>query len=588
MDIFLKLKWFFKKERKTYLIGITSLVVVSMLQIITPYVIGRVVDDIKNQVLTKERLMMWIGLILSVALTQYALRYIWRTNIWGGAARLEKTLRQRLFHHFTQMDTTFFQKYRTGDLMAHATNDLNAIQNVAGAGILTFADSLVNGGAVIVAMILFVDWRLTLIALLPLPLLAITSQKLGESLHDAFRESQESFSKINDKTQESITGIKVIKTFGQEKEDLASFQGEVDQAIVKINRVNFLDALLDPAITLIIGVSYVLTIIFGGKFIMEGSITIGQLITFIDYISMLVWPMFAIGRLFNVLQRGNASYDRVSELLGERSKIVEKTGSLAQPVKGDISYDIASFSYPNSQNHLALQQVHFSLPKGNTLGIVGKTGAGKTTLLKLLLREYDQYTGEIQFGQHNIKDYALDSLLASIGYVPQDHFLFSMSIRDNIRFASPKATEAQVEKVAKLTAIHEDILAMPEGYDTMVGERGVSLSGGQKQRISIARALLLEPELLILDDALSAVDAKTEEKILSNLKQERQNQTTIITAHRLSSVMHANEIIVIDEGRISERGNHDQLLKQAGWYNKMFNEQQLEAKIEGGVSNERG
>lgn len=588
MDIFLKLKWFFKKERKTYLIGITSLVVVSMLQIITPYVIGRVVDDIKNQVLTKERLMMWIGLILSVALTQYGLRYIWRTNIWGGAARLEKTLRQRLFHHFTQMDTTFFQKYRTGDLMAHATNDLNAIQNVAGAGILTFADSLVNGGAVIVAMILFVDWRLTLIALLPLPLLAITSQKLGESLHDAFRESQESFSKINDKTQESITGIKVIKTFGQEKEDLASFQGEVDQAIVKINRVNFLDALLDPAITLIIGVSYVLTIIFGGKFIMEGSITIGQLITFIDYISMLVWPMFAIGRLFNVLQRGNASYDRVSELLGERSKIVEKTGSLAQPVKGDISYDIASFSYPNSQNHLALQQVHFSLPKGNTLGIVGKTGAGKTTLLKLLLREYDQYTGEIQFGQHNIKDYALDSLLASIGYVPQDHFLFSMSIRDNIRFASPKATEAQVEKVAKLTAIHEDILAMPEGYDTMVGERGVSLSGGQKQRISIARALLLEPELLILDDALSAVDAKTEEKILSNLKQERQNQTTIITAHRLSSVMHANEIIVIDEGRISERGNHDQLLKQAGWYNKMFNEQQLEAKIEGGVSNERG
>lgn len=588
MGIFLKLKWFFKKERKTYLIGITSLVVVSMLQIITPYVIGRVVDEIKNQVLTKERLIMWIGLILSVALIQYGLRYIWRTNIWGGAARLEKTLRQRLFHHFTQMDTTFFQKYRTGDLMAHATNDLNAIQNVAGAGILTFADSLVNGGAVIVAMVLFVDWRLTLIALLPLPLLAITSQKLGESLHDAFRESQESFSKINDKTQESITGIKVIKTFGQEKEDLVSFQEEVDQAIVKINRVNFLDALLDPAITLIIGVSYVLTIIFGGKFIMEGSITIGQLITFIDYISMLVWPMFAIGRLFNVLQRGNASYDRVSELLGERSKIVEKTGSLTQPVKGNISYDIASFSYPNSQDHLALQHVHFSLPKGNTLGIVGKTGAGKTTLLKLLLREYDQYTGEIQFGQHNIKDYALDSLLASIGYVPQDHFLFSMSIRDNIRFASPKATQAQVEKVAKITAIHEDILAMPEGYDTMVGERGVSLSGGQKQRISIARALLLEPELLILDDALSAVDAKTEEKILSNLKQERQNQTTIITAHRLSSVMHANEILVIDEGQISERGDHDQLLRQAGWYNKMFNEQQLEAKIEGGVSNERG
>lgn len=584
MSIFRKLDWFFKKERKAYIIGVTALVLVALVQLIPPKVIGVIIDEIADRNIQMRVIIFWIVILLLAALGQYLFRYVWRMNIWGGAARLEKDLRRQLFDHFTKMDHVFYQEHRTGDLMAHATNDLNAIQNVAGAGILTFADSFITGGATIIAMVIFVDWRLTLIALLPLPLLAVTSRVLGSKLHDAFRDSQEAFSDINDKTQESITGIKVIKTFGQEREDLADFQKKIDNAIVKNRRVNFLDALFDPFITVIIGISYVITIIVGGHFIMAGTITIGQMVSFISYIGMLVWPMFAIGRLFNVLERGNASYDRVAELLQKTTHIIEKADAVTTPAKGDINVEIAAFTYPDEPEKATLRQIKFAISEGETLGIVGKTGAGKTTALKLLMREYDDYSGKITFGDIDIKDYALDALLPAIGYVPQDHFLFSMTIRDNIRFAEPKLAQDKVEAAAALAAIDEDIKMLPQGYDTMVGERGVSLSGGQKQRISIARALVVDPELLILDDALSAVDAKTEEAILSGLKRYRKDKTTIIAAHRLSSVMHAKEIIVLDEGQIIERGSHEELLALGGWYYRMWERQQLEAKIEGGVT----
>jgi len=583
MSIFKKLGWFFKQEKKSYIIGVFSLMMVALVQLVPPKVIGVVVDEIVNKEIRLTKIIVWVALLIGAGLAQYLFRYIWRMHIWGSAARLEKELRTQLFHHFTKMDSIFYQKYRTGDLMAHATNDLNAIQNVAGAGILTFADSVITGGTTIIAMVLFVDWRLTLIALLPLPLLAVTSRVLGSKLHDAFRDSQAAFSAINDKTQERITGIKDIKTFGQEKEDLADFTEKIDDAIVKNKRTNFLDALFDPFITLIIGVSYVLTIIIGGRFIMEGTISLGQLVSFIAYIGMLVWPMFAIGRLFNVLERGNASYDRVNELLHEKTHIIERKDAIKTMAQGTISMKIDSFSYPKEEA-VALENIQFSLQEGETLGIVGKTGAGKTTILKLLMREYDQYQGTISFGKHNIKNYTLDALMGAMGYVPQDHFLFSMTVRDNIRFAKPDLEQAAVEQAAALAFINQEIKAFPEGYDTMVGERGVSLSGGQKQRISIARALIVEPELLILDDALSAVDAKTEEAILSNLKETRQEKTTIITAHRLSSVMHAKEILVLDEGKIIERGTHQELLTQKGWYQRMWEKQQLEAKIEGSES----
>ena len=581
MSIFRKLGWFFKEEKKHYIIGIVSLMIVAIVQLVPPKVIGIIIDKIAEDRVDLNSVLLWVGLLLLSAVAQYTFRFIWRTNIWGSAARLERSLRRQLFQHFTQMDHLFYQKFRTGDLMAHATNDLSAIQNVAGAGILTFADSIITGGMTIIAMIIFVDWRLTLIALIPLPLLAVASRVLGSKLHDAFRSSQAAFSDINDKAQESITGMKVIKTFGQEKEDIAEFNTKVNQAIKKNGRVNFLEALFDPTITIIIGLSYVLTMIVGGQFILKDVVTVGQLVTFVSYIGMLVWPMFAIGRLFNVLERGNASYDRVSDLLKEKTHIVEAFNARKSPAKGSISIDIEAFIYPNAEV-AALKNINVTINEGDVLGIVGKTGAGKTTLLKLLMREYDNYEGNITFDKDDIKHYTLDALLQSIGYVPQDHFLFSMNIADNIRFADPMLSQEKVEEAADLAAIHQDIEQFTEGYETMVGERGVSLSGGQKQRISIARALITNPELLILDDALSAVDAKTEEGILSKLKQHRQNKTTIITAHRLSSVMHAQEILVLDEGRITERGTHEQLLAAKGWYQKMWEKQQLEAKIEGG------
>lgn len=581
MGIFKRVSWFFKQEKKSYLFGIAALVIVAILQLIPPRIIGVVVDEIETNSITQQSLAMWLFILASTAVLQYVLRYTWRVRIWGNAAKLEQIVRKQLFDHFTNMDNQFFQKYRTGDLMAHATNDLRGLRMVAGGGILTLADAVSVGLTTLLAMLFIVDWRLTLIAVVPLPLLAVTSRVLGKKLHLRFRDAQGAFSHLNDKVQESIQGIKVIKTFGQEKEDIEEFSKQTDNVVDKNKSVYKIDSLFDPAITFIMGISYFLTIFIGGLLISGNEITIGDFVTFINYIGMLVWPMFAIGRLFNIIERGSASYDRIENLLREETSIEERHGAIEQAVSGDLTFELDAFSYPEDEVQ-TLKDIHFRLNAGGTLGIVGKTGSGKTTILKLLLREYDDYKGKIEYGGYDIRDYTLDALLKHIGYVPQDNYLFSDTIRENIRFADPGLSQDAVEAAAKLADIHEDIMELPRGYDTEVGERGVSLSGGQKQRISIARAILINPELMILDDSLSAVDAKTEESILSGLKEIRQGQTTIIAAHRISSVMHAEEIIVIEEGAIVERGTHNGLLQQNGWYKDMYEQQQLERVLEGG------
>jgi ATP-binding cassette subfamily B protein len=580
VSIFKKLSWFFRQEWKAYFVGVFFLIIVAILQVVSPRVVGIIIDEIALGTLTMASLWKWSAIILIAGVLQYLFRYIWRMKIWGTSAELEKILRSRLFKHFTEMDAVFFQKYRTGDLMAHATNDLNAIRMVAGAGILTLADSISSGGITLFTMFFLIDWRLTLIAMIPLPALTLVSRILGQKMHKRFRKAQAAFSNLNDKTQESVSGVKVIKTFGEEEEDIHDFEAMTKDVVAKNKAVYKVDALFDPAIQLILGLSFALTIIFGGRFVVEGSISIGQLVSFISYIGMMAWPMLAVGRLFNVLERGSASYSRIDELLKEKSTIQEQKNAVRTPVTGDLDFQVSSFSYPNSEE-ISLQDVGFHLEKGQTLGIVGRTGAGKSTIFRLLLREYDQYAGSINYNGIDIRDYSLDALLSGIGYVPQDNFLFSSDVRENIRFADPSISQQKVEEAARLTAIHQDILGFPGGYDTLVGERGVSLSGGQKQRIAIARALVTEPELLILDDSLSAVDAKTEEAILTGLKEKRANQTTIIAAHRISSVMHANEIIVLDEGRIVERGTHHELMEENGWYRRMYEKQQLETKLEG-------
>ncbi|MFD1735916.1 ABC transporter transmembrane domain-containing protein [Bacillus salitolerans] len=581
MSIFKDLWWFFKKEKRSYMLGIILLAFVALLELIPPKVIGIVVDHLTVNTLTKDILLKWLGVLLGMAITVYVLRYWWRIMIFGASVRLARLLRNQLFEHFTKMSQNFYQKRRIGDLMAHSTNDLQAIQQTAGAGILTLVDSLLTGGFVMITMALTISWKLTLICLIPMPFMAILTNHYGTLLHKSFHKAQEAFSSLNDKVQESISGIKVIKTFGQEKEDTDSFVKQSKDVVDKNISVARVDALFDPTISLIVGISFFLAILFGSRFVMNGEMTIGELISFTTYLGLLIWPMLAFGWLFNIVERGRASYDRVNSLLAEKEDITDVRGAIMTRPTGDIQYNIQSFAYPTS-DEMVLKDIIFTLHKGQTLGIVGKTGAGKTTLLKLLFREIEGYEGDIKFGGNSIDSYSREALRSSIGYVPQDHFLFSATVADNISFAKPDASIGEIYEAAKLAHIHHDIIQFTDGYETVVGERGVSLSGGQKQRISIARALIVDPEVLILDDSLSAVDAKTEEAILSSLKQNRQGKTTVITSHRLSAIEHADLIIVLDNGGISQYGTHRELMNETGWYKDMYHRQQLEILVEHG------
>lgn len=580
MSIFIKLSWYFKQEWRIYAIGVLGLVLTAIFGIFPPWIIGHLVDLIRDEKLTADYLFLLLGGLVAVAIIQYIARYMWRNAIWGEAAKLESLLRHRIFWHYMQMDTAFFQRYRTGDLMAHATNDLSAIQRVAGGGILQFADSLITGGTTLIAMMLVVDWRLTLIAILPLPLLAVMARTLGNKMHIAFKKSQAAFSRLNNKAQESISGVKVIKSFGQEAEDIQDFNQQIDDTITINQHVNKLDALFDPITTMIMAISYVVTIIYGGHLVNNSVITLGALVSFVSYLSMLVWPMFALGMLFNTLERGNASYDRIEAIMAEKSSIIEPEDAVNKTPVGNVDYQVASFTFPGATDP-ALTNINFNIAAGKTLGLVGSVGSGKSTIIRLLLREFDNYQGAITFNSLDIRQYQLDAYMPAIGYVPQETYLFSDTVRENIRFARPNVTQAEVEKAAYKSDLAEQVDNMPEGYDTPVGEEGISLSGGQRQRLAIARALLIDPELLILDDALSAVDAETETAILQTLRQERQNKTTIIASHRLSSVMDADEILVMQDGQIIERGTHDSLISQNGWYAKTFALQAL--AVEGEV-----
>ncbi|MGD6842141.1 ABC transporter transmembrane domain-containing protein [Bacillus infantis] len=581
MKVFADLMWFFKQEKKSYVTGIVLLLFVAFLQLIPPKVIGIVVDHIKNDTLTSGLLVNWLLILIGAALMMYILRYYWRIMIFGSAVKLSRQLRNRLYRHFTEMPQSFYQRRRVGDLMAHATNDLQAVQQTAGSGVLTLVDSLATGGFVIIAMAATISWKLTLICLIPMPFMAILTSWYGTLLHKRFHGAQEAFSSLNDKTQESITGIKVIKTFGQEKEDIEDFRKQSHDVVEKNISVAKVDSLFDPTISIIVGISFFLSVAFGARYVISGELTIGELVSFTTYLGLLIWPMLAFGWLFNIVERGRASNDRIMSLLAEKAEVADKEGALNAVPSGDIIYDLSRFLYPNEEKPV-LEDIRFQLKRGETLGIVGKTGAGKTTLLKLLIREFDGFEGDVRFGGYSVNDYTLEKLHEAIGYVPQDHFLFSATVAENIAFANPASEREEVFKAAKLANIHDDILQFTDSYETVVGERGVSLSGGQKQRISIARALMMDPEVLILDDSLSAVDAKTEEAILNGLRKNRAGKTTIITAHRLSAIQHANLILVLDEGRIAQKGTHDELMEEEGWYKSMYLRQQLEELVEHG------
>ncbi|AHF06846.1 ABC transporter transmembrane domain-containing protein [Desulfitobacterium metallireducens] len=591
MRLFLDLLWFFKQEKKSYLIGISILILVAIINLYPPYVVGKIVDEISSQTLTLELLWPWMVSLFISGVLVYVLRYVWRLMIFGAAIRLSRLLRNRLFEHFTRMSPGFYHKHRTGDLMAHATNDIQAIEMTAGQGVLTLVDSLVTGGSVIFSMSYFLSWKLTVITLSLMPIMACATSHYGTILHERFYKAQEAFSSLNDKVQENISGARVVKAFGQQKAEIRAFRDLSSEVVVKNMAVAKVDSLFDPTIMLIVGFSYFLAIAFGSKDVIQDRLTLGQLTQFTLYLGQFIWPMLAFGWLFNIVERGRASYDRVSILLKiepavkdiERLDDQVATSNLIS--SGNLIVSIRSFHY-SEQKQPALQDIHFTLPKGKTLGIAGKTGGGKTTLFRLLMREFDGINGTIQIGEKRIAEIPLLSLRSTLGYVPQEHFLFSTTLAENIGFGRPGSSLEEIKEAALLACIHEDIERFKEGYATLVGDRGVTLSGGQKQRVSIARALLLDPEILILDDSLSAVDARTEKTILESLRKNRLGKTTLISAHRLSAIEHADMILILQEGKILEQGTHSDLLQYNGWYAQTYRAQQLESQIEEGeISN---
>lgn len=573
MKIIKELWWFFKLEKKRYIVGILALILVAVLNLIPPKVMGNVIDHVTSSELTQHELLLSLFYLILSALAMYALRYIWRMYILGTSYRLGQIMRFRLFEHFTKMSPSFYQKHRTGDLMAHATNDINSLTRLAGGGVMSAVDASITALVTLVTMAFSISWQMTLIAVIPLPFMAYATSRLGRKTHQAFGKSQAAFSELNNKVQESVSGIKVIKSFGYQEDELQSFQ-DINNMTFKKNMTTMkYDVMFDPLVLLFIGASYVLSLLMGAVMVSAGQVTVGNLVTFITYLDMLVWPLMAIGFLFNMIQRGTVSYERISHLLKEQSDVKESENPLLEIKNGTLVYDIDAFHYDNEQT---LSDIRFALKQGQTLGLVGQTGSGKTTLLRLLLREYDLQDGQITLDGHDIKDYKLSDLRQLIGYVPQDQFLFATSILDNIRFGNPDAKLEEVEAATKLSRVYDDIVAMPDGFKTLIGEKGVSLSGGQKQRIAMSRAMILNPEILILDDSLSAVDAKTEHAIIENLKETRKDKSTIITAHRLSAVVHADLILVMQDGKIIERGRHEDLIEQGGWYADTYEAQQLE------------
>lgn len=574
-----RLMWFFKKRWGYYALAIGLMATVSLLTTVPPKLIGNTIDHIREGDLTASGLSTTVALLVGLSLLLYVMVYVWITTLFGNSALIEKLLRGKLLAHLTKMTPGFFQRNSTGQLMALATNDILAIGQTAGFGVMTLVNTVVGASVVIVTMISAISFKLMLAALVPLPFLAVVISKLGKKVRSRFLEAQTSFGKMNDHALESISGIRVIRSYVQEERDLNAFDGVVTDVMNKNKRVAILNALFQPTISFIVGVSYSIGIGYGSYMVLNSEITLGQLISFNIYLGMLIWPMIAFGEFINVLQRGTASSDRLDTSLGEKTDVPDTDAPIAVEAPTRIEMRKLGFAYPTAaQPNLA--DISFVLERGETLGIVGKTGSGKSTLLKQLLRQYPVQTETLFIGDVPIERIELERVKRWIAYVPQEHLLLSKSIRDNIALGKPDAAPEEIAEAVRLASFADDIAAMPEGLETVVGERGVMLSGGQKQRLAIARALIVDSDILLLDDALSAVDARTESRILHNIRSERAGKTTLIATHRLSAVSHANWIIVLNEGRIQEAGTHDQLMLLNGWYKEQWDRQQMESSLD--------
>ncbi|MEI9750401.1 SmdA family multidrug ABC transporter permease/ATP-binding protein [Moellerella wisconsensis] len=578
MRLFSQLRWYFFSEWRRYTGAVCFLVLIAILQIIPPRLVGLVIDGISRGTMSRQQLVVWVAVMLGIALLVYGLRYIWRLWLFGASYKLAIQLRQKIYQQLSQQDQAFYLRHRTGDLIARTTNDVDRVVFAAGEGVLTLVDSLVMGCAVLIMMSIDISWQLTLLALVPMPIMALVIKRYGDQLHHRFKHAQGAFSLLNNQAQESLTSIRMIKAFGLEDNQSNQFEQVATETGRRNMHVAEIDARFDPTIFIAIGMANLLAIGGGSWMVLHGTLTLGELTSFIMYLGLMIWPMLALAWMFNIVERGSAAYSRIRSLLDETPSVNEGQ-ELLKPMRGQLHVDIARFIYPEAQR-ASLHNIQFTLSPGELLGICGPTGSGKSTLIALLQRQFDLSEGSILFQSIDLREIKLDNWRARLAVVNQNPFLFSASIAENIALGKPEATEDEIITAARLANVHDDIMRLPEGYHTQVGERGVMLSGGQKQRISIARALLLDAEILVLDDALSAVDGQTEYQILQNLTQWRTDRTLIISAHRLSALTEADNILVLSQGAIAAQGTHTQLISSMGWYKDMYHYQQIEAELD--------
>ncbi len=567
---------FIKKYKWNYLIGIAILIVIDVLQTDVPLIVGDTIDAMEQGRFTAALVRTQLIHLGIIAVIVFLGRIFWRWFIFGSARKIERDMRNDLYSHLQTLSASFFQEHKAGEIMAYMTSDIEAVRMVFAVTVMMGMDTLAIGLSTLYKMMTRIDVRLSVVAFIPLILVALTTTLLGGEMHRRFTRKQEAFADLSDFVQEKLGGIKVIKAFVQEKKEWENFDRSnraAQDANIKMARMA---AFMFPFMRMVAGFSMALAIAYGGYIAILGRISVGNFASFVQFLNMLVWPMAAIGRIINIMTQGSASMKRLETILHAKADIVDGPEAVSEGIPaGTVEARDLTFAYPGEDKPV-LEHVSFTLEKGKTLGIVGRTGSGKTSLVNLMMRIFDPEKDMLYIGGREIHQIPLADLRRAVGYVPQDNFLFSDTISANIAFGDRSKTQDDVVAAAKAACVHDNIVDFADGYETMVGERGVSLSGGQKQRIAIARALILDPEILILDDSVSAVDTDTEEKILQHLRETRAGKTNIIIAHRISTLQGADQILVIDEGRIAERGNHEQLLARNGIYADMYHRQLLE------------
>jgi ATP-binding cassette, subfamily B, multidrug efflux pump len=569
------------KSRGRYALGIMTLIAVDTILLIPPKLLGTVVDNIRERHGSPSELMAYPLLLVLVAVVVSILRFGWRMIVTGESRRMEYWLRNKLFVHLTRMDSDFYSRRKTGDLMAHFTNDLNSLRGAMGIGIIILTDSIFVTLTTVSIMAFTIDPMLTLMSLVPLPVVAVFMFFTGKNLQSQFRDVQDEFSAMSDCVQESFSGVRVVKSYIREQSEMDRFE-EVNSSYMRKNmKLIRIWGLIFPLIGFVMSLCYAISLFYGGRLIVAGTISLGQFMSFVTYLGMLTFPVMSVGWISSLYQRGKASIRRINILLDTVPSIADDE-SCEEPEEysTEIEFRNVSFSYPDS-SAAALSGVSFKLEKGRSLGIVGSTGSGKSTLISLMMRMYDPDAGQVLFSGKDLRTLPLAFIRRSMGAVMQDPFLFSETVRENIAFANPSLNLERVAECAAISGIARDIEGFSDGYDTLIGERGVTLSGGQKQRISIGRAIAMDPDVLILDDCLSAVDTKTESEILEKLRSASASKTTVIVAHRISTVRECDNIIVMRDGSVVEEGTHESLVSLGGEYAMMNAHQLLEEKISG-------